>query len=176
MKALYSEKSSWAKRVVSVVLRSVGCALLAFLLFFAGVLAYDKFIRKSPAPSFFGYSFLVIATGSMSGAIEAGDVVIVKDTGDYETGDIVTYLPPGENVTVTHRIIRTEGSRYYTKGDANLSEDPEPVYIRQIVGEVVLTIPKVGIFIEWLKTPGGIISAVAFVALVVIGIGLLKKN
>ena len=53
---------------------------------FAGTLAYDKFIRKSPAPSFFGYSVLVIATGSMSGSIEAGDVVVVKDTGDYETG------------------------------------------------------------------------------------------
>lgn len=70
---------------------------------------------------------------------------------------------------------QTEGNRYYTKGDANLSEDPEPVYFKQIVGEVVLTIPKVGIFIEWLKTPSGIISAVAFMALVVIGIGLLKK-
>ena len=111
----------------------------------------------------------------MSGSIEAGDVVVVKDTGDYETGDVVTYLPIGETVTVTHRIVRTEGNRYYTKGDANLSEDPEPVYFKQIVGEVVLTIPKVGIFIEWLKTPSGIISAVAFMALVVIGIGLLKK-
>ena len=171
MKALYSEKSSCTKRVVSVVLRAVGCVLLAFLLFFAGTLAYDK----SPAPSFFGYSVLVIATGSMSGSIEAGDVVVVKDTGDYETGDVVTYLPIGETVTVTHRIVRTEGNRYYTKGDANLSEDPEPVYFKQIVGEVVLTIPKVGIFIEWLKTPSGIISAVAFMALVVIGIGLLKK-
>ena len=161
MKALYSEKSSCTKRVVSVVLRAVGCVLLAFLLFFAGTLAYDKFIRKSPAPSFFGYSVLVIATGSMSGSIEAGDVV--------------TYLPIGETMTVTHRIVRTEGNRYYTKGDANLSEDPEPVYFKQIVGEVVLTIPKVGIFIEWLKTPSGIISAVALMALVVIGIGLLKK-
>lgn len=84
MKALYSEKSSCTKRVVSVVLRAVGCVLLAFLLFFAGTLAYDKFIRKSPAPSFFGYSVLVIATGSMSGSIEAGDVVVVKDTGNYE--------------------------------------------------------------------------------------------
>ena len=50
MKALYSEKSSCTKRVVSVVLRAVGCVLLAFLLFFAGTLAYDKFIRK------FGFS------------------------------------------------------------------------------------------------------------------------
>ena len=132
MKALYSEKSSCTKRVVSVVLRAVGCVLLAFLLFFAGTLAYDKFIRKSPAPSFFGYSVLVIATGSMSGSIEAGDVVVVKDTGDYET-DVVTYLPIGETVTVTHRIVRTEGNRYYTKGDANLSEDPEPVYFLSLI-------------------------------------------
>ena len=57
MKALYSEKSSCTKRVVSVVLRAVGCVLLAFLLFFAGTLAYDNLSENRPRLLFSGIRF-----------------------------------------------------------------------------------------------------------------------
>ena len=70
-------------------------------------------------------------------------------------------------MTTTHRIIRIEGGKYYTKGDANASEDTAPVSSEQIVGEVVAVVPGIGLFFEWPKTPEGLTFAGITVALVV---------
>lgn len=151
--------------------------LIGVLAFTACALAYDKFIKKSNVPSLFGYSLLVIATPSMSGSIDAGDAVIIKTEDSYAVGDVVTYFPVGESVSVTHRIVRTEGDRFYTKGDANDSEDPNPVYASQIVGKVATVIPKLGLVIEWLRTPSGITFFIAIIAiLIAIGIVAGKKD
>ena len=64
---------------------------------------------------------------------------------------MITYFPENENFSVTHRIVRIEGDKFYTKGDANPSEDFDPVSIGQIVGKVTVKLDKVGYFIEWLK-------------------------
>ena len=98
------------KRRVSAgkILSSV---IIVVLVFVAAVLAYDRFVRKSAIPSFFGKSLLVIATPSMSGSIEAGDAIIIEKSDSYEVGDIITYFPAGENTSVTHRLVRIEGER-----------------------------------------------------------------
>lgn len=142
-------------------------AVIALLVFVAATLAYDKYVKKSPIPSFFGRSVLIVATPSMSGAIEAGDTIIIKKSPTYEVGDIITYFPAGDAVSVTHRIVRKEGEKYYAKGDANVSEDPDPIFASQIVGKTVGRIPKAGIILEWLKTWQGIAFMVAVGALIV---------
>ena len=81
---------------------------------------------------------------------------------------MITYFPADESVSVTHRIVRMEGDRFYTKGDANQSEDPAPVSMEQIVGKVAVKLDKVGYFIEWLKSPVGIIFAAAFIVLLIL--------
>ena len=58
-----------ARSVVKIVFTSLGIAIVAFLFFVVATLAVDKFIKKSPVPSFFGYSTLIVTTGSMSGTI-----------------------------------------------------------------------------------------------------------
>lgn len=163
--------------VLNVIGRIILILLILVLSFTACVLAYDRFIAKSNVPSLFGYSLLVIATPSMTGSIDAGDAVIIKNAESYAVGDVVTYIPAGESVSVTHRIVRTEGDRFYTKGDANESEDPDPVYVGQIVGKVTTVIPKAGLVIEWLRTPTGIVFVVAIVAiLIAIGMVVGKKD
>lgn len=142
-------------------------AVVALLIFVAATLAYDKYIKKSPIPSFFGRSVLIVATPSMSGSIEAGDTIIIKKSSSYEVGDIITYFPAGDTVSVTHRVVRKEGEKYYTKGDANVSEDPDPVFASQIAGKAIGRIPKAGIIIEWLKTWQGIAFMVAVGAVIV---------
>ena len=114
-----------------------------------------------------GKSLLVIATPSMSGSIEAGDAIIIEKQDSYEVGDIITYFPVGENTSVTHRLVRIEGDKYYTKGDANPSEDPDPVYFSQIAGKVTGRIRNIGILIEWLRSWQGIAFLVAVAAVVI---------
>lgn len=153
--------------VLSWSLRILLGAIIAFLVFMAAVLAYDKYVKKSAIPSFFGKSLLVIATPSMSGSVEAGDAIIIEKKNGYEVGDVITYFPAAESTSVTHRIVRIEGDRYYAKGDANESEDPDPIFKTQIAGKMVKRIPKVGVVIEWLRTWQGIAFIIAVGAVVV---------
>lgn len=153
--------------IFSALWRLILGLITVFLVFVAVVLAYDKYVEKARIPSFFGKSALVIATPSMSGSIEAGDLIIITKSYKYELDDIITYFPAGEGTSVTHRIVRIEGEKYYTKGDANNSEDPDPVFITQIAGKMTGSIPKVGIIIEWLSTWQGIAFILAVGAVVV---------
>ena len=141
------------KRVIWGIVTAVFCLLCALTIW----LAVDKFVLKSPVPSVFGYSALTVKTGSMSGTIEIGDLIIIKDTGDYEIGDIVTFLQKGDSIPTTHRIIdsREDGS-FITKGDANNVQDALPVSKDIIFGEVVKVLPEVGLFAERVQSEGWI--------------------
>ena len=119
---------------------------------------------------------LIIASPSMTGAIEAGDAIIIKNSDSYAVGDVITYFPADESFSVTHRIVRTEGDKFYTKGDANPSEDTDPVLIEQIAGKVAVKLNKVGYFIEWLKSPAGIFFAATFIVLLILIIVIEDKR
>jgi signal peptidase len=90
----------------------------------------------------------VIYSGSMSPAIDVGDIAIVAEVKpqDVEIGDIVAYRT-GESTTI-HRVVDVDygGDRvsYRTQGDANDIPDLEPVTPGQIQGRVVFTVPKIG--------------------------------
>ena len=163
-------------RVFSAIWRVMLILLAVILAISACTLAYDKFVKKSKIPSVFGYSMLVVASPSMTGAIEAGDAIIIKNSDSYAVGDVITYFPEDESFSVTHRIVRMEGDKFYTKGDANQSEDSDPVLIEQIVGKVAVKLDKVGYFIEWLKSPVGIIFAATFIVLLILIIVIEDKR
>ena len=171
-----SENKNLRGRVFSAIWRVMLILLAAVLAISACTLAYDKFVKKSKIPSVFGYSMLIIASPSMTGAIEAGDAIIIKKSDSYAVGDVITYFPADENFSVTHRIVRMEGDKFYTKGDANQSEDPDPVLIEQIAGKVAVKLDKVGYFIEWLKSPIGIIFAATFIVLLILIIVIEDKR
>ena len=171
-----SENKNPRGRVFSAIWRVMLILLAAVLAITVGMLAYDKFVKKSKIPSVFGYSMLIIASPSMTGAIEAGDAIIIKKSDSYAVGDMITYFPADESFSVTHRIVRIEGDKFYTKGDANQSEDPDPVLIEQIAGKVAVKLDKVGYFIGWLKSPAGIIIAAAFIVLLILIIVIEDKR
>ena len=170
-----SENKNPRGRVFSAIWRVILILLAVILAISACTLAYDKFVKKSKIPSVFGYSVLIIASPSMTGSIEAGDAIIIKKSDSYAVGDVITYFPADESFSVTHRIVRTEGNKFYTKGDANQSEDPDPVLIEQIAGKVAVKLDKVGYFIEWLKSPVGIIFAATFIVLLILIIVIKDK-
>ncbi len=152
------------------------CGLFGIVFLITAWLFVDKFIRKSPVPSFLGYSTLTIQTGSMSGTMEIGDMIIIKDTGDYKIGDIITFMPDGAVIPTTHRIINyTENGEFVTKGDANNIKDIDTTTADQILGEVVLHLPKLGQFVSWVKIEGWI-YILATLGVVVLGTFVLKFN
>ena len=90
------------KSLVKKIFSWIGTGFLTLLVVIASWLCFDKFVLGHQVPSIFGYSSLMVATGSMSGTIEEGDLIIIKDTGDYKIGDIVTFFQDGDTIPTTH--------------------------------------------------------------------------
>ena len=163
-------------KIIGKVFSGIGiaiCVLLVVLIIWLGV---DKFILKSPVPSVFGYSSLRVATGSMTGTIDQGSFVLIKNTGDYEVNDIITFFPTGDTTPTTHRIIGVdEEGKFITKGDnpAN-SVDKEHIRVDQIVGEYVTHLDA-GPFIGWMFEMGWI-YLVAAALIIAMGIVLIKYD
>ena len=123
-------------------------------------------IQHKSYPNILGFTFFEVATGSMEPTIDAGDVVIVKLTKEVEINDIIVYNE--NNNFITHRLIRNKENDYITKGDANNIED-NPIKENDILGKVVLTIPKVGILKKAILSPEVIML---IMSLIVLTIGL----
>lgn len=164
----------WIKRVVF----SIVFALLIVLLFIFTALAADRVIAKSNIPSVFGFSPLTVLTGSMEPEIYPGDMVVIHRQSDYAVGDTITYVVEDGKSSVTHKIIRSyveSGTTYYiTQGINNNTEDEFPVAKSQVAGKVVLIIPGLGTFLEWLKTPSGIVLILLFACIVVAAVYIIK--
>ncbi|MFY9139598.1 MAG: signal peptidase I [Thermacetogeniaceae bacterium] len=89
---------------------------------------------------------IVIYSGSMRPAFDAGDIVIVakKDPALLKEGDIIAYRIEDSPVPVVHRIIKINRDKtIITKGDNNDSID-QPIVTEQVNGAVVFVAPKVG--------------------------------
>lgn len=118
------------KNFSNILLKIISIFLIIILLY----VLYSKYIVKDKVTKVFGYGFLVVLTGSMEPEIETGELVIIKETNNYEINDIVTYET--DKLLVTHRIIDIDDNRYICKGDANNEKDLKISY-NQIIGEVV---------------------------------------
>ena len=107
----------------------------------------------------------LVQSGSMEPSIMTGDIVVVKQEQMYLNNQVVTFTDSSKRV-VTHRIIekKKDGS-FVTKGDANRSEDRETIKMNNIIGSVVLTIPKLGFLVAFLKTSLGMILLIILPAL-----------
>lgn len=163
-------------KVIGKVIWNIIFGLLAIFCIVSAWLMVDKFIIKSPVPSFFGYSTLTIETGSMSGTIEIGDLIVIHEANEYKIGDIVTYLPTGETIPTTHRIINyNPDGTFVTKGDANNVQDMKAVSEEMILGKVVHVFPKVGLFANWVRKEGWL-YLVSVLAILGLGMLVLKYN
>lgn len=111
-------------------------------------------------------SFLVLS-GSMEPTIMTGDIIIVSSQPEYFTRDVVTFRNVDERI-VTHRlmkkIVEKDTVRFETKGDANRSEDEDLIQSDNILGKVVLVIPKLGYLVEFSKTIPGFVIFIAIPA------------
>ena len=113
----------------------------------------QKIVLHNDLPKVLGFSQLIVVSGSMQPAIDAGDLVVIRQQKKYNVGDIVT-LRSG-NSLVTHRIIDMDQEYVHTKGDANNVAD-QPMPLSSIQGKVILRVPSFGRLLLFLKTPFGI--------------------
>lgn len=173
--AIEKEPKNKIMKIIGKIFNWIGIGIIAILLIVVGWLSIDKYILKSKAPSIFGYSSFIVATGSMSGTIEEGDFIIVKKADEYKIGDIITFFPPDNKIPTTHRIIGYAGENFITKGDNNPVMDTIEVTPDMIVGKEVAIIPHVGVFFDWVKSGGGIIYIVLLVVILGIGIYIVKS-
>ena len=163
--------------LVKKIFSWIGTGFLTLLVVMASWLCFDKFVLKHQIPSIFGYSSLMVATGSMSGTIEEGDLIIIKNTGDYKVGEIVTFFQDGDTIPTTHRIIGVDDEGLWiTRGDANNSKDSRSISSDEIIGEWVMTIPYVGTFIDWAVEGGGLIYIIGIFLILGLGIYIIKGD
>ena len=97
----------------------------------------------------FKYGTLVIGSGSMTGTINKGDVIIYEKLDEdekVEIGDIIVFK--SKNIRVIHRVIDKKDTgvemKYFTKGDANPEIDEGYRVQEDIIGKVRTRIPYIG--------------------------------
>lgn len=97
-------------------------------------------------PRILGYEVYYIETGSMEPNLPVGSVVYVEqiDPREAETDDIVVFHFDG--TVVAHRVVQNQyfSEELITKGDANETQDINPVPYRQFIGRVKYHIPFIG--------------------------------
>ena len=108
----------------------------------------------SPFLLYYGSDIVVVTSDSMAPALEPYDMIIVHKTssGDIHVGDIIVFEAELDRVSrVVHRAIQVlddDGKiGIITKGDNLESADPWIVHQEDLVGKVVSSAPRVGIFL-----------------------------
>lgn len=104
----------------------------------------------------FRFGALVIATESMTGEINKGDMIIYEQYDDQpiEVGQVIVFTQNNQN-RIVHRVIKIETvngeKRYYTQGDANPTPDEAYRTEADIIGLTDLKLAYVGYPTLWLN-------------------------
>ena len=131
------------------------------------------------------YNAYVVLTGSMVPEILVNDVVVTKRVEEekLKVGDIITFISTDERfngLIITHRIKQvfvdpvTGEYSYETKGDANNTVDFTHAKGSNVLGKVVLKIPKLGYIQTFLATKGGWIFVILIPCLAVLSYDIMK--
>ena len=106
-----------------------------------------------------GYQVYTVLSGSMRPAYAEGDLLYVEPVkpSQVKVNDPITFVL-NENLTVaTHRVVRidTENQLFYTKGDANGTEDTDPVHFNNLIGVPRFSVPLLGYVSYFVQNPPG---------------------
>lgn len=122
-------------------------------------------------PMLLGYKEMAVLSGSMEPTIPVGSLVYVKpvEASMLEVGDVCTYYLSDGETFVTHRVmsINPDAQTLVTQGDANESPDGD-IQFSQVYGRADFHLPYLGIAIQNIRTPVGIMSICGVVMLVIL--------
>ena len=152
------------KSPVSVICRSLGTILLVVL-----IVACIPFVL----PKVLGYEAYTVISGSMEPEITTGSLVYVASVKpqDVQKEDIIAFYGGRDtNAIITHRVVenRVIMGEFITKGDANQTNDMNPVSYDELIGRVELTIPKFGVVAQMLSGTVGKIAAGSLIGVAIV--------
>ncbi|HEY0951064.1 signal peptidase I [Nocardioides sp.] len=167
--------------------RSTADRVVSGLLTVALLVGAVAFLALGVGPRVLGYRTATMLTGSMTGTIDPGDVIVSvpKPADEVAVGDILTFHAPVPDQHVeTHRVIKVRHTAdghtiIRTQGDANAEPDPWTATIQgDTVWETVHVIPGIGTVIRALRAPvvRDVVLWVALGALVVLGSSLIWRR
>ena len=120
-------------------------------------------------PRIAGYDAYVVVSGSMEPNIPIGSIVFAKecDPSTLSTGDVIVFVDPSRSETpITHRVVANNNAKatLKTKGDANESEDKNPILYENVRGKVDAHLPRIGFVAATLTSAIGKLVAVLMLA------------
>jgi len=146
---LYEKKRRYALKKSSIVLRIISTVLVvAALIIMSGTIMLIS--------NQFRYGAYVVATGSMTGELNKGDIALYEryDGELISEGQVIAFERDGR-ITI-HRVVKIEiingEARYFTKGDANDTIDTGFVTRSEIVGLVEQRLQYLGYPTLWLRS------------------------
>ncbi|MBQ6461972.1 MAG: class B sortase [Pseudobutyrivibrio sp.] len=139
------------------ILKIIGNVLIIFVIIAIAPIAI---------PKAFGVQAFNVISGSMEPTISVGSIVYVRNVEfeELSQGDVIAF-ESGASV-VTHRIveINTEDKLITTTGDANNTEDFNPVSYTNVIGRMIAHFPIYGTIVAWLTdTVGKLVAVVVLV-------------
>ena len=86
--------------------------------------------------------FAAVMTGSMTGTVNKGDLILMTSVGEIEVGDIIMFISPQIPYPVTHRVYDITPSGIKTKGDASNDPDSWIIHEEDIQAQAVMIFEK----------------------------------
>ena len=159
-------------------------ALVAVAVVIFTVVSLTVFNRSER--SLFGYRAFIVLSDSMSATdFDAGDVVVVKsvDPATLVPGDIIAFTSQntsnfGETVTHKIRALTTDDRgdpAFITYGTTTQTDDETPVSYSHVLGKYQFSLPKIGVFFQYLRTGPGYIMFVFLPFALLIGYQALQS-
>lgn len=173
------------KNVINRILKIISTAIfIVLVLIIAVIILYIvrvNFFASNDKLGDIRINIFTILTQSMYPTIKAGDVVVTYKNIDnkYDTGDVITFISENNGgINITHRIKEVyslnNSFSYKTKGDNNNTSDSEIISGSNVLGKVILKVPKAGYIQQFLVSKTGWIVAVILPAMGIIIYDILK--
>lgn len=138
-------------------------------------------LAAAVVPQLAGFHSFTVRSGSMTPAIETGDVEVTRSISPLSArvGDIVTFVDPeGTGKLFSHRVqsVRVLGDEvaFVTRGDANTATEHWRVPASGSVGRVVYRIPKVGYALARVDSAPARLALIAIPALLLLWAALVR--
>ena len=140
------------------------------------LIAIGLLIGFSLLPIKNNYKIFFVTSGSMEPTISTGSMVVSKPRDTYKVGDIITFTNIGSSKpsdTTTHRIIKVDQGEnknpsYFTRGDANNSDDSGSLSSDRIIGRMIFSVPLIGYLVGYIKTLPGLIFIIIIPATIIV--------
>lgn len=117
--------------VLTIIIAVMGIAFTAIIIF-----SYST-----------GNSLFAVSSKSMEPTLKVGDLIITKPVSlsEIKENDILTFRSNTDpKITFTHRVVKVDGSKITTKGDASEQNDPSDTDFAFCVGKLKNKLPFLG--------------------------------